>query len=207
MMKQINNLYWKSGATYVFARQGDYSQFDKIRTKFASEEATMITDRLIAVESEQLKNMDAEYGIIPIPKLNEEQKEYYSLAHDLFTVYGIINSVVTDSMTDDLGAVLEAMAIESERVVTPAYFEVALKGKYAKDQESWEMLDMIVGNLKINGGLIYTIKLNDITQQFRNAVTAKKADTSTIFHAIKVQQIQVALNRMQDEIKSMQEYN
>ena len=201
MMKKINQLYWKSGSTYVFGRQADYSQFDKIRTKFASGEATMITDRLIAVESEQLKNMDSEYGIIPIPKLNEEQKEYYSLAHDLFTVYGIVNSSVTDNMTDDLGAVLEAMAIESKRVVTPAYYEVALKGKYAKDQESWEMLDMIVNNLKINGGLIYTIKIKDLTQQFRDAVKAKKADTSTIFHPIKLPALKNALEAMQNEIK------
>ncbi len=204
MMQKINQLYWKSGATYVFGRKGDYSQFDKIRTKFASGEATMITDRLIAAESEELKNMDQAYGIIPIPKFDEAQKEYYSLAHDLFTVYGIINSEATDNMIDDLGAVLEAMAIESQRVVTPAYYEVALKGKYSKDTESWDMLDMIVKNLKINGGLIYTIKINDITQQFRNAVTAKANNTESIFNAVKQQVLKASLERMQNEIKNMQ---
>ena len=86
MMSKINNLYWKSGATYVYARNAEYSQFDTIRTKFQSGEATMITDRLIGAESEQLKSMDAEYGIIPIPKFDEKQDKYYSLAHDLFTV-------------------------------------------------------------------------------------------------------------------------
>ena len=148
--------------------------------------------------------MDAEYGIIPIPKFDEKQDKYYSLAHDLFTVYGIVNSAATDNMVDSLGAVLEAMAIESKKVVTPAYYEVALKGKYTKDQESWEMLDMIVNNLKINGGLIYTIKLNDITQKFRNAVTDKKNDATSIFHPVQLRVLQQALNRMQDEIKSMQ---
>ena len=205
MMSKIYNLYWKSGATYVFGRKADYSQFDKIREKFASNEATMITDRLIAAESEQLKNMDASYGILPIPKFDVAQKEYYSLAHDLFTVYGIINSEATDKMVDDLGAVLECLAIESERTVKDAYFEVALKGKYSKDKQSWEMLDMIAKNLKINGGLIYTIKINDITQQFRNAVRDKKRNTETIFSAQKQVLLNTYLTRMLVEIKKLQE--
>ena len=96
------------------------------------------------------------------------------------------------------------MAIESYKVVTPAYYEVALKGKYSKDPQSWEMLDMIVNNLKINGGLIYTIKINDITQKFRNAVTAKSSNTTSIFNAVQQRVLQQALNRMQDEIKAFQ---
>ena len=204
MMQKIYNLYWKSGATYVFQRNASYAQFDKIRDKFSSGEATMITDRLIGAESEQLKNMDSPYGILPIPKFDDAQKEYYSLAHDLFTVYGIVNSEATDKMTSDLGAVLECLAIESERTVKDAYFEVALKGKYSKDAESWEMLDMIIKNLKINGGLLYTIKLTDITHQFRTAVGNKLRNTETIFNTQKQATINIYLKKMQDEIRKLQ---
>ena len=204
MMSKINNLYWKSGATYVFARQGDYSQFDKMREKFASGETTMITERLLAAESEILRNMESPYGILPIPKLDDSQKQYYSHAHDQFTVFGIVNSATTDSMVDDLGTVLECIAIESQNIVTPAYYEVALKGKYSKDSESWEMLDMIVENLKINGGVLYTTKLDNLSQKFREAATAKKNDCSFIFNAIRIQILQRALNAMQQEIKNFQ---
>ena len=205
MMSKINKLYWKSGASYIFARQSDYSQFDKIREKFVSDEATMITDRLIAAESEDFKNMDSPYGILPIPKLDESVKEYYSLAHDGFTVFGMINSAVTDNMIDDLGAVLECMAIESKRHVTPAYYEIALKGKYSKDPESWDMLDMIVGNLKINGGMLFTDL--GITAAFRNSVSGKANNCESIFNAVKLQLTQGTLNRLQLEIKAMQNQN
>ncbi len=205
MMSKINRLYWKSGASYIFARQSDYSQFDKIREKFISNEATMITDRLIAAESEEFKNMEAPYGILPIPKLDEAQQEYYSLAHDGFTVFGMINSEITDEMIDDLGAVLECMAIESQKLVAPAYYEIALKGKYSKDPESWEMLDMIVSNLKINGGLLYTSL--GITASFRNATTAKANNSESIFNAVKLQLTQGTLSRLQAEIKAMQNQN
>ncbi len=204
MISKINNLYWKSGATYVFARKGDYSHFDKMREKFAAGETTMITERLLAAESVILRNMEAPYGIIPIPKLDDSQKQYFSHAHDMFTVFGIVNSATTDSIVDDLGIVLESIAIESQNIVTPAYYEVALKGKYSKDSESWEMLDMIVENLKINGGVLYTTKLDNLTQKFRVAATEKKNDSSSIFNPVKLQVLQRALTAMQKEIKDFQ---
>ncbi len=204
MMSKINRLYWRSGATYVFARRSDYAQFDKMHTKFASGEATMITERLMTVETEEFKNMETPYGILPIPKLDESQKDYYSHAHDQFTIFGIINSEATDNMVDDLGAVLECMAIESKRVVTPAYYEIALKGKYSKDTESWEMLDKIVNNLKINGGMLYTTKLDNLTQKFRVGATSKLNNTDQIFNVLKLQILQAALDRMQAEIKNLQ---
>ena len=103
-----------------------------------------------------------------------------------------------------MGAVLEAMAIESYKVVTPAYYEVALKGKYSKDPQSWEMLDMIVNNLKINGGLLYTIKISDITQKFRTAVKNKQSNTSTILSAFALKGMNKGLTNMINAIKALQ---
>ena len=163
----------------------------------------MATLRLIEVEAEDFRSMDAEYGIIPIPKFDEKQTNYYSHAHDQFIVYGIINK--SGSNYDNLGAVLECMAIESERTVKNAYFEIALKGKYSKDQQSWDMLDMIVKNIKIDAGLLYTIKLNDITQSLRNTVRDKAPTVSTqVFHVIKQRAINTKLATMQEEIKAIQ---
>lgn len=205
MLKKLNRLYYGTGATYAYAHIGDYDQYDKILTKFAANEATMITQRLIACESDILKNMEAPYGIIPIPKFDEAQKEYYSLAHDQFTVFGVVCSDLTANMLDDLGAVLEAMAIESKRVVTPAYFEVALKGKYSKDPQSWEMLDKIANSLNIDGGLLYTISIGDPTQQIRNAVRDKKTTSAGFLSAAHITLMTNKLNVLQNNIKKIQE--
>ena len=163
----------------------------------------MVTHRLIAAESEEFRGMQSAYGILPIPKFDEDQQEYYSLAHDLFTVYGVVSSVNSIDL-DDVGAVMEAMAIESYRVVTPAYYEVALKGKYSKDPQSWEMLDMIVNNLKINGGLLYTINISDITQKFRTAIKNQQSNTSTILNALNLKGMNRGLSSMQTAIKAIQ---
>ena len=162
----------------------------------------MVTHRLIVAESPELRGMETEYGILPIPKFDEDQEEYYSLAHDLFTVYGVVSSVNSIDL-DNVGAVMEAMAIESYKVVTPAYYEVALKGKYSKDPQSWEMLDMIMNNLKINGGLLYTIKLG-ITDKFRNGVKDKLSSAATIFSPIGLKGVTRNLDLLNKSIREMQ---
>ena len=202
ILTKIKTLY-KDSQTYAFPGEENDAEQDKIRKKFTDEEALMATLRLIEVESDDFKNME-NYGILPIPKFDEKQKEYYSHAHDQFIVYGIVNK--DGSNIDNLGAVLECMAIESERTVKNAYFEIALKGKYSKDPQSWEMLDMIVKNLKIDGGLLYTIKLNDVLQQLRKSVATKAATLSTtVFHPIKLTGLKNKLKVMQEEIKAIQD--
>jgi hypothetical protein len=144
------------------------------------------------------------YGILPMPKYDEEQTNYYSHAHDQFAVYGIVSSVPTTEV-DNIGAVLECMAIEGYRTVTPAYFEVALKGKYSKDPQSWEMLDKIVNNVKIDGGLLYTIMLSDITQQLRNTVKNDNPTISTtVFSAFGLKSLNKSLDRFMSSVKAIQ---
>ena len=121
----------------------------------------------------------------------------------MFTVFAVLNSV-PEGKLDTMGLFLEAMAIESYRTVTPAYYELALKGKYSKDPESWEMLDMIVNNLQIDGGMLYTIKLNDITQMLRTAIRNKQSSFSAIFSKFTQASINAQLKKFQDQIKAIQ---
>ncbi|MBQ8401980.1 MAG: hypothetical protein IJX14_08625, partial [Clostridia bacterium] len=81
------------------------------------------------LESEWAREMDDEYGIVPNPKLNAEQENYYTLAQDQFLVYAIPLSVAVDDIPN-LGIFLEAFAAESYATVKPAYYEIALTSKY-----------------------------------------------------------------------------
>lgn len=203
ILNKLKEIYKRSGGTYSYTgKSGDVDQ-DEIRAKFTSEYAMMVTLRLLECEADDFRNMES-YGILPMPKYDDEQENYYSHAHDQFAVYGVISSVPTTEI-DDIGAVLECMAIEGYRTVTPAYFEVALKGKYSKDPQSWEMLDKIVNNVKIDGGLLYTIKLGDITQQLRNTV---KNDTptisTTVFSAFGMKSLNKSLNNFIKSVQALQ---
>lgn len=88
------------------------------------------------------RTMDMDFGILPCPKETAEQQDYYSRS-EYPELFGIPLSNTNLEMT---GAVLEALASEFLRSVEPAYFDVTLTGKVARDTDSAEMLDIIYSN-------------------------------------------------------------
>lgn len=99
-----------------------------------------------------LRDMEDDFGIIPMPKLNEAQTSYTSYIHDGSSAFTV---PVTAQNTEATAAYLEAMSAESYRVVTPAYFETAIKSKYSRDSETSQMLDLIVSGVYLDYSYIY----------------------------------------------------
>ncbi|MBO5914520.1 MAG: hypothetical protein J6Q72_04150 [Clostridia bacterium] len=85
--------------------------------------------------------MENEFGILPIPKYTETQDRYY---HTVQSGHNTVMHIPTTTPDlDDLGLVISALAKESKRYVTPAYYDVQLKYRDSRDNESGEMLDLI----------------------------------------------------------------
>lgn len=95
-------------------------------------------------------NYDIEYGIVPYPKLDESQEQYYAGYTDR---YFVIPFTCPD--IDYVGTIIESMSAEGYRQVTPAYFEVALKNRYTKDQTSKEMVDIIKQSMVLDFAYAY----------------------------------------------------
>ncbi len=93
---------------------------------------------------EMFRDMETDIGILPYPKLDESQENYITSSHDTANV-GVIP--MTCSKADTMGAVLEVLSRESAKDVIPAYYETALKVKYARDDQSAQMLDIIRYNI------------------------------------------------------------
>lgn len=93
-----------------------------------------------------------EYGILPYPKLDEEQKEYKTMVDGYHAGLAVPKSITDPEF---VGIITEALNAESNKIVFPAYYEVALKVKYAHDNESVQMLDMIVANRVFDFGYVY----------------------------------------------------
>ena len=112
-----------------------------------------------------LRDMTDDYGIIPMPKLDENQKDYTTYAHDGFSVFGIPSTCL---ITDTASAFLEAMCAESYRIVMPAYFETAIKVKYSRDDATANMLDIIIASVYLDISYVYSNKLNSVCAIFRD---------------------------------------
>lgn len=93
-----------------------------------------------------------EYGILPYPKLDEAQEEYYTMVDGFHSILAVPKTI---SDPEFVGIITEALNAESYKSVVPQYYEVALKTKYTYDDESVKMLDMIVDSRIFDFGYIY----------------------------------------------------
>ena len=199
---KILNLWYNCPGSYIVESVSDSADQKAGASALAEGRAAMVTLRLVSVESDELKNMDDKYGIIPIPKLDEYQDRYYTFLHDQFTAFGIVSTVKEDRL-QMMGAVLEAMASESYKSVIPVYYDIALKYRYAKDEESGRMLDMIYASIYIDPGVLYTKVLSSVHQQLREIIRSKNNAVVSTFKTLdKVVEKQV--KTLNDSLAAMQ---
>lgn len=102
-----------------------------------------------------IRDCKFDFGILPYPKYNEEQKEYYSLISTGPTPG--VSVPVTNNEPEKAGLILEALAYYSVDTLTHAYYDIALNDRYSRDEESGEMLDIIFASRVYDFGFIYNI--------------------------------------------------
>jgi len=98
------------------------------------------------------REMDATFGIIPSPKYDQYQENYYTLCTNGTPVLVI---PATNPREEFTGAVLDAMAYVSNRDVTPIFFDVTVSQKRLRNDDSIDMLQIIRDNNSFNVGFAY----------------------------------------------------
>ena len=100
--------------------------------------------------AEQLRDYDVNVGILPYPKYDEAQAEYMNMDWGgLLSVSGLITN------PDMVGAAMEFLAWDSANEVIPAYFDLLLAGKLARDEDDRKMLDLIFETIVYDNGANY----------------------------------------------------
>ncbi|MGM9624508.1 MAG: extracellular solute-binding protein [Eubacteriales bacterium] len=121
-----------------------------------------------------MRDMRDEYGLIPAPKFDETQENYYTLIQGSSDLV-VIPVSLPEEKYEFVGMITEALAALSYRDVRPAIYEEALKGKYMRDFDSQEMLDLISRNIVIDFGMVYQVN-SDISFPIWNILESKSAD-------------------------------
>ena len=132
----------------------------------------------------EMRNMEDDYGVLPMPVYDTNQKKYGTLQHDQFTVLCVPTTVSGDDL-DKVSAVLEAMAVAGARYITPAYYETALRYKHMSDPDSWEMLNIIFDNVYVDAGVVYTAPLEGFYGNLRTIIQAKVNTVSSTYKGLK----------------------
>ena len=151
-----------------------------IRSMFADGLCAMASFRLLELENEVMRNMEDEFGVVPIPKYDVNQTSYQTLLHDQFTIISI-PTTVTDTRLDMVSATLEALCSTGERIVKPVYYEDTLRTKIAQDPQSAAMMDIIVDGVYIDAGILYVASLNYFHHELRVVVSNGRNDVTSRF--------------------------
>jgi len=89
--------------------------------------------------AESMRDSAFDFGIVPLPKSDTEQAEYYSFLLENVTVLGF----PTTADAELSGCVLDVLSINGYEVLSPKYFDLELKEKYTRDTDTKDMLDII----------------------------------------------------------------
>ena len=100
------------------------------------------------------RELECDFGIIPLPKANDEQEEYYSMIPSEFANSVAIPVNVKDK--ERACCILEALTCIANKTTYYAYIEQSLKSKYLRDDDSEAMLDLIFDSRVYDLGDIFS---------------------------------------------------
>ena len=151
VVEKVFDLMYQNSSINLHKFEGKYDIYAEQTKLFTEDRALFSWIRMRVVET--LRGMESDFGILPIPKYDENQAGY----HNMVSKYtGNCFAVpVTAADPARTGAILESLACESVYTLTPAFYGINLQGKYARDEESREMLDIIFSTTVYDIGELY----------------------------------------------------
>lgn len=165
--------------------------------EFASGNILFLHGFFFAVD--QLKEMEDDYTILPIPKYSAAQKDYICANYDVMTY--IMPKFVSD--TELFGAVLEWLSYEGERLVKDAYIETTMKYKAARDETMAEMVQICLDTSMIDLGCMYCYDWCSYDALWREVFT-KQTLTFASYAAGREKAIQNRLNEITEALADAQ---
>ena len=175
------------GAAHLLAQQ----MFEEDRALFYSE---------VMQCAIRLRDMDTNYGIIPMPKFNEAQKHYTTHSVTGVTLCAMITKGI-EAKQDRFelsGMIMQALAVEGKNILTPAYYEKSLIAKGTRDYESADMLPIIFANRTCDLG--YMAEESQVSSLYTAMRSMVKKGKNTIANTTKsyTNKINKALTKMID---------
>ena len=132
----------------------DFYQFCHI---LAENRSLFHNSYIYIIEGDVMRNMEADFGIVPYPKFDVNQPQYRT---QIGTSSNIVFLPKTASDPNLSCRVLEALNYYSMLDVIPTYYTVALENKYTRDKDVPEMLALIRDGMTMDFAFAYSTCFN-----------------------------------------------
>lgn len=146
-----------------------------VNPMFTSGQGLMAISTLSTARS-SFREMEDSYTIIPLPKMDEAQDDYLTPAYNGACLWGIPSD---NPDPDAAAAVMEAMAAASHYEVTPVYFKTCLQEKYARSEETVEMLELIRDTQYIDAEFLWLNVFGNVGYTVRNMIAEMNSDAAS----------------------------
>ncbi|MCL1859120.1 MAG: extracellular solute-binding protein [Oscillospiraceae bacterium] len=164
IVEKVYDVIYNNEGSYTNDNFWDYT-YDMFRNN-----QILISSGSITIATKDLRSMESDYSMVPYPKYDEIQDKYYSRIQDGVSLLCV---PVDCQKKEIIGAVMEAFGSESYKSVSPAYFDVAMKIKYARDETSAKMLDIIREGAYLNFASIYNESIGNPWFVMRELMSSK----------------------------------
>ena len=116
-------------------------------------------------------------SVLYLIRNDEAQQNYLTMSDGAHTIMAIPKTT-TDIERNSV--IIEALNAESYKWVIPAYYEITLKVKYSRDEESVAVLDMLLDGRTFDFGYVYD-GWKGYAFILQNLISAKKSDFASAF--------------------------
>ena len=164
---------WASGnAIWITNSNSDPDMANNTRNLFKKGKTLMWFEHF--TYTSELRWQSFEYGLLPTPKYDTNQKNYYTGMGHPWTLYGIFVDLDTRGDRQEtlsmMTAVLECYSSEAYRLTTPEIYEVSMVEKYGEDRDATEMYEYIRGGVTFDLGKIFSVDTGNLPEQASNAI-------------------------------------
>ncbi len=142
LIERAYNIYHSDDVSHSYERY--------VVTDFAAGLALFMNSIFNGIDG--LSEMEDDYTLLPIPKLDASQERYVCCSYDCPMTYAFHKAV---SDMDFSGAVLEWLTYEGKRGVEDAYIETTMKFKKAREESMAEMVQICLDSAMVDLGSIF----------------------------------------------------
>ena len=149
----------------VMNNTGSYTVYDA-NTAFKEDRSVFLCCALC--DMTKLRDMTSDFGIVPLPKYDESQTDYYSAANICIGTAVVVPKTVSDP--EKTGLLTEAVCAVSHYTSLEAEYEITLQTKQTRDAESAAMLELVVNSTTYDFGNLNMNNMTGIYSVIENAL-------------------------------------
>ena len=184
-VKLINKLGAWAATDSIWITSGNHSTEEEqnaTRKIFPQGKVLVWMEHACFAES-SLLTVNFEYGLVPNPKYDEKQVNYYTGMGNPWSLYGVFRDF------DDRGdkqatltmftAIFECYASEGYRLTTPEIFEVNMQLKYSAGQDETDMFEYVRSGIVFDLGKIFSLELDNMSELASNSIVGNTSWSSS----------------------------